>query len=89
MPQTYKAVLRGNQLEWEDTPPPQVKHHSPLNVYVLVMDAPSTPETAASGQAMALILAQLAQRDAFSAIPDPVAWQREQRSERSLPGREA
>ncbi len=38
---------------------------------------------------MAEILAELAQRETFAEIPDPVAWQRELRAERALPDREA
>ena len=38
---------------------------------------------------MAEVLAELAQRGTFAEIADPVAWQRELRSERALPDREA
>jgi hypothetical protein len=37
---------------------------------------------------MAEALAVLARRGTFAAITDPVAWQRERRSERTLPNRE-
>jgi len=33
-------------------------------------------------------LQRIAGRGGISGIPDPVAWQREQRAERNLPGRE-
>ncbi len=38
---------------------------------------------------MAEALEELARRDAFAEIDDPVAWQRKLRSERVLPDREA
>ena len=41
-----------------------------------------------SGQGMADILEQLAQRRLFSDITTPVEWQRELRQDRQLPGRE-
>jgi hypothetical protein len=37
---------------------------------------------------MAALLEQLAERRTFSAITDPVKWQRELRQERVLPGRD-
>ncbi|MCK5666283.1 MAG: hypothetical protein KAI17_22485 [Thiotrichaceae bacterium] len=40
------------------------------------------------GQRMAAILQRMADRQALSHIVDPVAWQREIREDRPLPGRE-
>ncbi len=40
------------------------------------------------GQRMAAILQRMADRNALSHITDPVAWQREIRKDRPLPGRE-
>jgi len=40
------------------------------------------------GQKMAAVLEELAQLPESSPIQDPVAWQREQRRDRALPGRE-
>ena len=47
-------------------------------------DAPSNQE-----RMMAEVLEELAHRDTFAEIGDPVAWQRDLRSERVLPDREA
>ena len=41
------------------------------------------------GKLMAEVLAELARKNTFAAIPDPVAWQRQLRAERALPDREA
>ncbi len=42
----------------------------------------------ARGEQMARIMEQLAEANPFSEIDDPVAWQREIRKDRLLPGRE-
>lgn len=89
MLQTYKAILRGNRLEWNDAAPQVVSDDQAIAVHVTILhetQAPSNLQT--SGQTMAAILEQLASRPTLSSINDPVMWQREQRSERPLPGRE-
>lgn len=86
MAKTYKALLQGNQLEWKDAAPPL--SNEPLLVYVTVAQTQATLPKQPSGPAMAAILEQLAQRGTFASISDPVAWQRAERSERDLPGRE-
>lgn len=88
MLQTYKATLRGNKLEWSDAAPQITSGDQPVAVHVTILDEqePSTQPT--SGQQMAAILEQLARRPTLSSIDNPVTWQREQRRERTLPGRE-
>jgi len=83
---TYKARLNHHQLEWLDAPPELVNLH-PVMVFVTFLEEPTLTQTA-SGPRMAEILQQMADRNALSQIPDPVAWQREIRQDRSLPGRE-
>jgi hypothetical protein len=84
---TYKALLRGDHLEWlEEAPEPQTG--APLRVHVTVLEQETASETSARGHAMAALLAQLAERRTFSMISDSVKWQRELRQERVLPGRE-
>ncbi len=90
MLQTYKATLRGNRLEWNDAAPQAISEDHPVAVYVTILDeAPASPAQQASGQQMAAILTQLAQHPTLASVSDPLAWQREQRGERTLPGREA
>lgn len=89
MPPTYKATLRGNRLEWNEAVPQALADDQPIAVQVTILDeihAPVTPPTA--GQVMAAILEQLAQQPTLASMSDPVAWQRAQRRERPLPGRE-
>lgn len=84
MLRTYEATLRGNNLEWTDDAP---QHTQAVRVHVTVLEQTAGDE--AQGRHMAEALDHLAQINAFSDIADPVAWQREQRKDRSLPTREA
>ncbi len=84
---TYKAILRRDRLEWlGENPEPQTD--APLSVHVTVLEQEPPAEMHARGHAMAALLEKLAERRTFSAITDPVRWQRELRQERVLPGRE-
>ena len=83
----YRALLHGDRLEWlEDAPESQTD--APLRVHVTVLEHEPPTEVHERGHAMATILEQLAERRTFSAITDPVRWQRELRQERVLPGRD-
>jgi hypothetical protein len=85
MARTYKAILRGDRIEWVDAPPAAVQ---PTPVQVTVMDeAAEIPER--RGHEMAQALEALAKTGGLSDISDPVEWQRELRRDRSLPGRES
>jgi hypothetical protein len=84
MSRMYDAILERGQLRWSNGGPPQDR---PLRVRVVVLD--ETPEERAErGRRMAEILQKLAARNPFAEIKDPVAWQREIRKDRPLPGRE-
>ena len=87
MPQTFRALLRGDQLEWTPRRPTVIPADQPVLVDVTVSDEPCTtkPQT---GRSMAAILEQLAQTGSFAEISDPVEWQRNLRADRSLPGRD-
>lgn len=47
-----------------------------------------TPRKMNQGQRMAAILQRMADRNALSHIADPVAWHKEIRKDRPVPGRE-
>jgi hypothetical protein len=84
---TYKALLRGDRLEWHgDAPNPQTD--APLTVHVTVLEQERPVAGHARGHAMAALLEKLAERRTFSAITDPVRWQGALREERGLPGRD-
>ena len=68
---TYRALLRGDHLEWlEEAPEPQTD--APLRVHVTVLEQEPPAEVHARGHAMAAILEKLAEHRTFSAITDPV-----------------
>lgn len=82
--QTYRAILKGNRLEWTDPGPVDLNPEQPVEVTIL--DEPPQPED--RRKRMAEALEKLAASDAFSEISDPVEWQREIRRDRPLPGRD-
>lgn len=82
--QTYRAILKGNQLEWTEPAPVDLNPEQPVEVTIL--DEPD--QTADRRKRMAEALEKLAASDAFSEISDPVEWQREIRKDRPLPGRD-
>ena len=85
MLRTYKAILHGNHVEWLEQPP---EEPHPVQVHITVLEEAGSEPVLERGQAMAEALAALASRGTVTAISDPVAWQREMRSERTLPNRE-
>ncbi|HYW11535.1 MAG TPA: hypothetical protein VE871_06240 [Longimicrobium sp.] len=83
--QTYRAVLEGDHLEWIDAPPPRRR----AQVEVTLVQTESEEERRARGRRMARALQRAADAGgALAEIADPVAWQREIRQDRPLPGRE-
>ena len=86
MLRTYKAILHDNQVEWLEQPP---EKSGTVQVYITVLEEPTPEPLSERGRMMAEALAELARRGTFADITDPVAWQREVRSERVLPDREA
>lgn len=80
---TYPAILRAGTLDWGDNPPPLPRGAVPVHVTIL---APLDP--AAGGPAMAAALEALAAAGGPADFDDPVEWQREARTERTMPGRD-
>jgi hypothetical protein len=85
MPPVYRAVLRGDQVEWIDRPPPV---DGPVEVEIAFPDPEPESACRRRRQRAAAALKQLAASGAFDEIEDPVAWQREIRKDRPLPGRD-
>ncbi|MCY4408959.1 MAG: hypothetical protein OXC27_00720, partial [Caldilineaceae bacterium] len=77
---TYKAILRDNQIEWLECPP---ETSGAMQVYITFPEEKDSEFSSKRGELM-----ELARRGTFADIPDPVAWQRELRAERALPGRD-
>ena len=84
MSNTYQAVLRGNRLEWSGEVPDRLTEDRPVRVSVTILETSDD-----QGQRMAAALEKLAHLNAPSTIADPAAWEREQRAERHLPGRDS
>ncbi len=80
---TYDAILKNNRLEWSGEAPDQ---EEPLHVRVTVVPPEVSDEE--RRKLLAEALEELSNSGAFSEIEDPVAWQREIRKDRPLPGRE-
>ena len=83
---TYKAVLHDDQIEWIEQPP---KRPDNAEVYITFLEETDAVSPSNGGRLMAEVLAELARKGTFSNIVDPVAWQRDLRSDRVLPDREA
>ena len=89
MLQTYKAILRGNRLEWRDSSPDALPEDQPVAVHVTILDD-SVPADISqhSGKQLAALLEQLAHIHALAEITDPATWERDVRVDRTLPERE-
>ena len=84
MKRAYKAMLHGDRVEGLDGDP---EADGPVEVEITVaagsIDAPSEEEI----EPVSHLFQALADMGAFADIEDPVAWQREIRKDRPLPGR--
>ena len=88
MLKTYKACLKNDRLEWLETPPPVSDRELLVDVSISLADAEPPAPQKSGARAMAA-LEELAKMGGLEhIIPDPVAWQREIRKDRVLPGRE-
>lgn len=85
--QTYRAVLRGDHVDWIDTPPNR-RGDTPVQITLIEPDAEPEEARRARRKAAVEALSRLAAAGGIASIPDPAAWQREIRQDRPLPGRE-
>ena len=84
MSTTYTGILRDDRIEWT-APAPKVPAKG-VRVQVTLLEG--TAPADAQGQQMADALSRLASSHAVADIPDPLAWEREIRQDRELPGRD-
>ena len=82
MQRTYTAILHGDRVEWLNEKPEENK---PVQVQISVLEDERVPT---QGEELARLLGMLAEKGTFDHIEDPVAWQREIRKDRPLPGRD-
>lgn len=86
MPQTYTGVLTGDRIEWTGPRPPDGPVH--VTAIPAVESADELAERQRKWAAALAALGRLAATGSPSLPDDPVAWQREVRRDRPLPGRE-
>jgi len=82
---TYPATLRDGQLEWGTEGAPQIPADASVAVHVTLLARVDSPVK--SGAAMAQALEAIAAAGGPSGFADPVVWQEQTRTDRSLPGR--
>ena len=88
MDHRYDAILRGDTLEWTGARPSELEQTKPIPVHVVLReDAPQISEEERKRRLGAALDAVI-KLNPFREIDDPVAWQREMRVDRPLPGRE-
>ena len=86
---TYKARLKGDHIEWAESPPPALNGGTTdVLVTVLGSHEADTADKAELRRRRVAALERIAARGGIKSIPDPVSWQREMREDRPLPGRE-
>ena len=81
---TYRAVLDDDRVTWLEQPP---ERSGTMQVHITILEEEGRGTSADRGRVMAESLAGLAKRGTFAEVADPVAWQRELRSECTLPDR--
>lgn len=86
MQSIYKAILRGDRIEWEDDVPEEIRTQAALTVFVTIPDQPDAADDT-RGLRMAEALARLAANGGVASITDPLKWPRERREDRDLPCR--
>ena len=84
MKRAYKAILRGDRVEWLDGAP---EGDGPLKVEITVEAGTLSDPTEDKIEPVSHLFQALADMGAFADIENPVAWQREIRKDRPLPGR--
>ncbi len=89
MTQTYPAVLRDGCIEWIGDPPAGLPAGTPVRVEVVLPATLPPLSDAERGRQMLAIMERLVALGTGEKYGDPVEWQREQRRDRPLPGRES
>jgi hypothetical protein len=87
MLKTFRATLKGDLLEWSEEVQRLSRDDGGVQVLVTILEEEPMQQKNGRGQRMAAVLEKLAQAQAFAGI-DPVAWQRDIRQDRELPGRD-
>ena len=86
MLEKYRATIHGDTIEWNGDVPDEVARDGIMEVYVTRIG--ETINTVPNGERAMAALERIAEKGGIRSIVDPVAWQREIRKDRPLPGRE-
>ncbi len=86
MLEKYRATIHGDTISWDGDVPAEVAKDGVMEVYVTRVG--ETNNTVPNGQRAMAALERIAEKGGIQSIVDPVAWQREIRKDRPLPGRE-
>jgi hypothetical protein len=85
---TYRALLRGQILEWLYDQPRNLPVNRAVTVHVTILDETAPNGKKQQGRRMAVALGKLAKLAGPARSLDALQWEREIRQERVLPGRE-
>lgn len=82
MSESYRAILVDGHLHWLDDVPDAIRHGTDeLRVRVTVEEpGEESGQAEENGEELASLLEDIAERDPFRDIDDPVAWQRQLRA---------
>ena len=86
MLEKYRATIHGETISWDGDIPAEVAKDGIMKVYVTRVS--ETVNSVPNGQRAMAALERIAEKGGIQSIVDPVAWQREIRKDRPLPGRE-
>ena len=88
MTHTFPAVLRDGRIEWTGDPPPGLPAGVAVPVQVTVALPADPPDEAERRVRLLAALERLVELGTAEKFGDPVEWQRVQRRDRPLPGRD-
>jgi hypothetical protein len=83
---TYRGIWKNNQLIWVGARPQEAEDGAEVEVTFVKPEIPARPKPTPAEVLAAF--ERLAAAGTFADIEDPVAWQREVRKDRPLPGRD-
>ena len=85
---TLRAVVEGDHIRWEDDPGELLPDGHAKRALITILDSPQHYSTKEVSERRISALRKLAALNPFREIQDPVEWQRANRVDRHLPGRE-
>ena len=85
---TYSAILHGDRLEWLGEPPVETNDDGVVRVEVKILGSESHASSDVERRRRAVDALRRLAESGWDAPEDSVAWQREIREDRPLPGRE-